>query len=249
MLYMPVYECLHCKYETKIKTQYERHIITNKHIKRVAEAEAKSKEQQLAEITAKLDTLVSKEELILMSIPDPKGETCNPVYIAKNMNDAPDDSLCPDIHEFFSYRNEALAFDFADVNMDDFLYLKHEWVINKLTSFVTGLIQQKIPLPFKYYKSGWYIKMPITGWEKSEEIKNKSLQATNKKYIRHVLVQKLIYILRHRFISHFDEKTGSTRWRSPFKDNGYAELEEGVLSETNYSNHSILNAIGSLFHQ
>ena len=248
MLYMPVYECLHCKYETKIKTQYERHIITNKHIKRAAEAEAKSKDQQLAEITAKLDTLVSKEEMLLMTITT-EGGTCNPAYIIKQMNDDPDNHLTPDIHEFFSYRNEVLAFDFGDIELSDIPFLNTEWVMEQLTTFVTGLIQQKIKLPFKYYKSSWYIKYPAKGWEKCEEIKNKSLQFTHKKYIRHILVQKLIYILRHRFISYFDDKTKSTTWRSPFKDTGYTELESGILAVSSYSNHSILGPMSGLFHQ
>ena len=245
---MPEYTCECCDFTTKHKPNYARHIQTIRHIKRAAEAEAKSKEQQLAEITAKLDTLVTKEEMLLMTIPT-EGGTCNPAYIIKQMNDDPDDHLTPDIHEFFSFRNEALAFDFGAIELVDIPFLNTEWVMEQLTTFVTGLIQQKIKLPFKYYKSSWYIKMPVKGWEKCEEIKNKSLQFTHKKYIRHILVQKLIYILRHRFITYFDDKTRSTTWRSPFKDTGYTELESGILAVNNYSNHSILNLISGLFHQ
>ena len=241
-----VCEC--CNYSTPEKSNYQRHIKSARHIKRAAEAEAKSKEQQIAEITAKLDTLVTKEEVLLMTIPT-VGETCNPVYIMKQMNDDPDNHLTPDIHEFFSFRNEALSFDFGDLELADIPVLNTEWVMEKLTKFVTGLIQQKIKLPFKYYKSSWYIKMPVKGWEKCEEIKNKSLQVTHKKYIRHILVQKLMYILRQRFITYFDEHTGSSHWRSPFKDTGYTELESGILAENNYSNHSILGPMSGLFHQ
>ena len=243
-----VCEC--CNYSTPEKSNYQRHIKSARHIKRVEAAEAKSKEQQIAEITAKLDTLVSKEEVLLMTLPHTTvGETCNPVYIMKQMNDDPDNHLTPDIDEFFSFRNESLAFDFGDIELVDIPELNTEWVMAQLTTFVTGLIQQKIKLPFKYYKSSWYIKYPAKGWEKCEEIKNKSLQVTHKKYIRHILVQKLMYILRHRFITYFDDKTRSTTWRSPFKDTGYTELESGILAVSSYSNHSILNLISGLFHQ
>jgi len=221
---------------------------TNKHIKRASEAEAKSKEQQLAEITAKLDNLVSKEEQLLMSIPPTTvGETCNPVYIMKQMNDDPDDHLTPNIDEFFSFRNESLTFDFENLELADIPLLTTEWVMEQLTTFVSGLIEKKVRIPFKYYKSSWYIKYPFKGWEKCEEIKNKSLQVCHKKYVRHILVHKLIYILRHRFITYFDEHTRNTHWRSPFKDTGYTELESGILSVNSYSNHSILGPMSSLF--
>ena len=243
-----VCEC--CNYSTPEKSNYQRHIKSARHIKRVEAAEAKSKEQQIAEITAKLDTLVSKEEVLLMTLPHTTvGETCNPVYIMKQMNDDPDNHLTPDIDEFFSYRNEDLTFEFGNLELADIPELNTEWVMEQLTTFVTGLIQQKIKLPFKYYKSSWYIKYAVKGWEKCEEIKNKSLQVTHKKYIRHILVQKLIYILRHRFITYFDDKTRSTHWRSPFKDTGYTELESGILAVSSYSNQSILGPMSGLFHQ
>jgi hypothetical protein len=243
-----VCEC--CNYSTTEKSNHQRHIKSARHIKRAEAAEAKNKEQQIAEITAKLDTLVSKEEVLLMTVPPTTvGETCNPVYIMKQMNDDPDNHLTPDIDEFFSFRNEDLAFEFGELELADIPLLNTEWVMTQLTTFVTGLIQQKIKLPFKYYKSSWYIKYPVKGWEKCEEIKNKSLQVSHKKYIRHILVQKLIYILRHRFITYFDDKTKSTHWRSPFKDTGYTELESGILAVNNYSNQSILGPMSGLFHQ
>jgi hypothetical protein len=241
--------CECCDFDAPQKSNFTRHMASVKHSKRAAEAEAKNKEQQLTELTSKLSNLlVTKEEVLLMTVPK-VGETCNPVYIMKQMNDDPDNHLTPDIDEFFSFRNEALAFDFGDLELADIPELNTEWVMTQLTTFVTGLIQQKIKLPFKYYKSSWYIKYAVKGWEKCEEIKNKSLQVSNKKYIRHILVQKLIYILRHRFISYFDDKTKSTTWRSPFKDTGYTELESGILAVSSYSNQSILGPMSGLFHQ
>lgn len=240
---MPVYQCLQCSYETKIKTQYTRHNQTVKHIKKTEE----TKQKEISEIKAKLGDLVSTEEIALMTLPK-QGDTCNPLYILAQMNDDPEDHLTPDIHEFFSFKNEKLKFDFSDVDTEGFAYLDAGWAMEKLTTLVSGLIEQKVRIPFKYYKSNWYIKYS-NGWEKSAEIKNKALQVHSKKYVRHILVQKLIYILRHRFITYFDEESGSTRWRSPFKDTGYAELEEGVLSVNSYSNHSILGQMSGLFHQ
>lgn len=237
------YVCECCDFTTTEKYNYARHIKTVRHIKKAEEI----KQQEIAEIKAKLGDLVSTEELALITLPK-QGDTCNPLYKLAEMNDDPEAHLTPDIHEFFSFKNETLKFDFSDVDTEGFAYLDAGWAIEKLTTLVSGLIEKKVRIPFKYYKSNWYIKYS-NGWEKSAEIKNKALQVHSKKYVRHILVQKLIYILRHRFITYFDEESGSTRWRSPFKDTGYAELEEGVLSVNSYSNHSILGQMSGLFHQ
>ena len=168
------YVCECCDFTTTEKYNYARHIKTVRHIKKAEEI----KQQEIAEIKAKLGDLVSTEELALITLPK-QGDTCNPLYKLAEMNDDPEAHLTPDIHEFFSFKNEKLKIDFSDVDTEGFAYLDAGWAIEKLTTLVSGLIEKKVRIPFKYYKSNWYIKYS-NGWEKSAEIKNKALQVHSK---------------------------------------------------------------------
>ena len=268
---MPEYKCECCNFKTHIKSQFETHNATKKHLKNMninteptSPKSDKSEIQELreivenheqtitnmaAEIAALKSSLQECKELILGNIknsstyeapppPEPKkeGETCNPAYMVKKLNEDPDTQDILDIDTFFLMGNEQLTFDFDDI--DNLKDVGKNYAIDKITEFVK---QNRKILPFRYQKSSWYVKKK-TGWEKEVVPSNKNCEAGSENYNFSDIVRLFIGIFQKRFFNYFEAKLGNAFMEHPEFDRIYAE----VLSRENYRNGDILKKIGHL---
>ena len=271
---MPLYTCNCCRFETGIKTQYEKHLLTNKHLTNSTKdpktdevTELKEKvakhEHSIATLTAEIVMLKSclqecKEmfmsktnapptQIIQVSPPpsplpiipqeeQPKKETCNPVYIAKQMDEDPSNNEIPVFTKYFSIKNDDVAFDFTDI--DELKDVAKGYVIDKLVAYVK---ENKATLPFKYHKSSWYIKRDDGLWERDEPDNNKSCNPTSDTYKHSPIVKSLLFIFQNRFIKYFDELKG-VEWRK-YGETEFTRIVSECLSREVYRNSELLRPI------
>lgn len=262
---MPEYKCDCCNYSTHIKTQYDRHINSVRHNKKITDFETnedKTEIQELreivenheqtitnmaAEIAALKSSLQECKELIWSNIknpptynptppPEPKKETCNPMYIAKKLDEDPDNKDILPIDDFFKIANEEVDFDFDDIN--DMKDVGKKYAIDKIMDFVKN--NKKI-VPFRYQKSSWYIK-GNNGWEKEIIQSNKNCKTGTSQYTFSIIVEKFIFIFANRINRYFQDKYGDNY---PYVCDGeYARISSEVLSKEGYRNSDILKSIG-----
>ena len=167
--------------------------------------------------------------------PEPKKETCNPMYIAKKLDEDPDNKDILNIVDFFKIGNEQIDFDFDDIN--DMKDVGKKYAIDKITDFVKN--NKKI-LPFRYQKSSWYIK-GNNGWEREIVESNKNCKTGTDGYNFSIIVKSFIGIFEKRFFKYFNEKMGDVFMNHNEFDRIYAE----VLSREGYRNSDILKSIGN----
>ena len=271
---MPLYTCNCCRFETGIKTQYEKHLLTNKHltnstkdpktdeVTNLKEKVAKH-EQSIATLTAEIVMLKSAlqecKEMFMSktnapptqiiqvtpqpSIPpiipkeeQPKKETCNPVYIAKQMDEDPSNNEIPVFTKYFSIKNDDVAFDFTDI--DELKDVEKGYVVDKLIDYVKT---NKAALPFKYHKYSWYIKRDDGLWERDEPDNNKSCNPTSDTYKHSPIVKSLLFIFQNRFIKYFDELKG-VEWRK-YGETEFTRIVSECLSREVYRNSELLRPI------
>ena len=260
---MPVYSCKCCLYETSLKGQYEAHLLTKKHLK-FASSETENNEVAelketvavlVAEVAALKSALQECKEMFMMkntapptqiiqvspqpSIPivaQSKKETCNPVYIAKQMDEDPSNNLIPVFTQYFSIKTDNVVFDFSDI--DELKDVEKGYVVDKLVAYVK---ENKATLPFKYYKSSWYIKRDDGLWERDEPDNNKSCNPTSDSYKHSPIVKSLLFIFQNRFIKYFDELKG-VEWRN-YGETEFTRIVSECFSREVYRNSELLRPI------
>ena len=175
-----------------------------------------------------------------------KGETCNTLYIIKEMNTDENDAFCPTMDTFFSFNNETAKFNFDDICVDDLTGFNKKWVVEKIVEAMDNLMSQNILVPFRYHKSSWYIKQK-NGWEKLEQPKNKNVTSLDEdKYNRDPIARNCFLQFNNRLVKHFDDTLGDA-WRGPYGNCDYPLLRDGILNLKNYSNNDILTPLSQLF--
>ena len=264
---MTVYSCKCCSFDTAIKSHLDRHNLTNKHLKLVNGDNKPDEVTELketvavlvAEVAALKSALQECKELIMMkntapptqiiqvspqpSIPpiipkeeQPKKETCNPVYIAKQMDEDPSNNEIPVFTKYFSIKTDNVVFDFTDI--DELKDVAKGYVVDKLVAYVK---ENKATLPFKYYKSSWYIKRDDGLWERDEPDNNKSCNPTSDTYKHSPIVKSLLFIFQNRFIKYFDEIKG-VEWRN-YGETEFTRLVSECFSREVYRNSELLRPI------
>ena len=177
--------------------------------------------------------IIPKEEL-------PKKETCNPVYIAKQMDEDPSNNEIPVFTKYFSIKNDDVAFDFTDI--DELKDVAKGYVVDKLIDYVKT---NKATLPFKYYKSSWYIKRDDGMWERDDPDNNKSCNPASDTYKHSPIVKSLLFIFQNRFIKYFDELKG-IEWRK-YGETEFTRIVSECLSREVYRNSELLRPIAMCF--
>jgi len=177
--------------------------------------------------------IIPKEE-------QPKKETCNPVYIAKQMDEDPSNNEIPVFTKYFSIKNDDVDFDFTDI--DELKDVAKGYVVDKLVAYVR---ENKATLPFKYYKSSWYIKQDYGLWERDEPDNNKSCNPTSETYKHSPIVKSLLFIFQNRFIKYFDELKG-IEWRK-YGETEFTRIVSECLSREVYRNSELLRPIAMCF--
>ena len=279
---MPLYTCNCCRFETGIKTQYEKHLLTNKHL---SNSTTPSKTHELTELKEKVQNhelsiasltaeivmlkacLQECNELFMMKntapptqiihvtpppsplpiivqespiVEQPKKETCNPVYIAKQMDEDPSNNDIPVFTKYFSIKNDTVAFDFSDI--EELKDVEKGYVVDKLVAYVK---ENKSTLPFKYCKSSWYIKKDDGHWEREEPENNKSCNPISDTYKHSPIVKTLLFIFQNRFIKYFDELKG-VEWRN-YGETEFTRLVSECFSREVYRNSELLKPIAVCF--
>jgi len=264
---MPLYTCNCCRFETGIKTQYEKHLLTNKHLTNSTKDPKPDEVTELketvavlvAEVAALKSALQECKEMFMLkntapptqiiqvspqpSIPpiipkeeQPKKETCNPVYIAKQMDEDPSNNEIPVFTKYFSIKTDNVMFDFSDI--DELKDVEKGYVVDKLVAYVK---ENKATLPFKYHKSSWYIKRDDGLWERDEPDNNKSCNPTSDTYKHSPIVKSLLFIFQNRFIKYFDELKG-VEWRN-YGETEFTRIVSECLSREVYRNSELLRPI------
>ena len=169
-------------------------------------------------------------------VEQPKKETCNPVYIAKQMDEDPSNNLIPVFSQYFSIKTDNVVFDFSDI--DELKDVAKQYVVDKLVAYVK---ENKATLPFKYYKSSWYIKRDDGLWERDEPDNNKSCNPTSDSYKHSPIVKSLLFIFQNRFIKYFDEIKG-VGWRN-YGETEFTRLVSECFSREVYRNSELLRPI------
>ena len=169
-------------------------------------------------------------------VEQPKKETCNPVYIAKQMDEDPSNNLIPVFTQYFSIKTDNVVFDFSDI--DELKDVAKGYVVDKLVTYVK---ENKATLPFKYYKSSWYIKRDDGLWERDEPDNNKSCNPTSDTYKHSPIVKSLLFIFQNRFIKYFDDKLGAS-WRN-YGETEFTRLVSECFSREVYRNSELLRPI------
>jgi hypothetical protein len=165
-------------------------------------------------------------------VEQPKKETCNPVYIAKQMDEDPSNNLIPVFSQYFSIKTDNVMFDFSDI--DELKDVAKGYVVDKLVAYVK---ENKATLPFKYYKSSWYIKRDNGLWERDEPDNNKSCNPTSDTYKHSPIVKSLLFIFQNRFIKYFDELKG-VEWRN-YGETEFTRLVSECFSREVYRNSEL----------
>jgi hypothetical protein len=267
---MPIYTCECCKFNTLIKTQYSAHLLTSKHIKLSVATPVVEVEKD--EIMTAIDFLFKEIQELKLALQEMKqgqtpqktqepqhiiiqqgcplelvkvaDETCNPRYIEKQLNDDSDNSDIPDIQTYFSFKQNHVKFDFDDVeDFENLTEIGKGYVVDKITDFVKSNIKKNVLMPFKYIKSGWFIKTK-EGWEKSEVANNKGKMPCDDGYNHNIILELFIYIFQNRLVTFLNSI--DSRWMTKFNVES-TRLTLNVFGKANYKNTDILSPLKELF--
>ena len=267
---MPEYKCECCNYLTHIKTQYDRHINSVRHNKKITDFETnedKTEIQELKDMVVMLCAKVSDLEASLQECKEiikknnEKPPTYTPPQILSPLPEPksepepePKKETCNPMYIAKKLDEDPDNKDILPI--DDFFKIGNEEVdfdfddINDLKDVgkkyaidkITDFVKNnKKIVPFKYQKSSWYVK-GNNGWEKEIVASNKNCKTGTNGYNFSLIVIKFIFIFSNRINRYFDNKYGGNY--AYMSDGEYARISSEVLSQEGYRNSDILKSIG-----